>query len=71
MANPVKDLFSTLGRGVIDLGQGAYKAVEDVIQEMNGNVIQQGLRYSDDDSTNAIIQNYLQNQSRGSGLTKG
>lgn len=71
MGNPLKGLFSTIGQGVIDLGEGVYKAVEDVIKETNGNVIQQGLRYSDDDSTNAIIKNYLQNQNRGSGLTKG
>jgi len=56
--------------GVIDVGGGVYKSVDDLTTELGGNVMQQGLRYSDDASTNAIIENYLRNQSRGSGLTK-
>lgn len=71
MANPLKDLFSTIGRGVIDLGEGAYEAVENVIKQNNTNIIQQGLRYSDDQTTNAIINQYLSNINRGSALTKG
>ena len=64
--------LAELGRsGSIDVGGGVYKTVDEVVKEVGGNVIQQGLRYSDDASTNAIIRNYLQNQNRGSGLTKG
>ena len=57
--------------GVVDVGDGVYKSVDDLTDELGGNVMQQGLRYSDDASTNAIIKNYLQNQNRGSALTKG
>ena len=57
--------------GVVDVGDGVYKSVDDLTTELGGNVMQQGLRYSDDASTNAIIKNYLQNQNRGSALTKG
>jgi hypothetical protein len=66
-------LLAELGRdGVVDVGNGIYKTVEEVIKSVGGsNVMQQGLRYSDDASTNSIIENYLNNQNRGSGLTKG
>jgi hypothetical protein len=66
-------LLAELGRdGVVDVGNGIYKTVEEVIKSVGGsNVMQQGLRYSDDATTNSIIENYLNNQNRGSGLTKG
>jgi len=71
----VSSIFSRLaelGRsGSIDVGGGVYKTVDEVVKEVGGNVMQQGLRYSDDASTNVIIENYLRNQNRGSGLTKG
>ena len=57
--------------GAVDVGGGVFKSYEQVIAEVGGNVVQEGLRYSDDQTTNAIIKNYLENQSRGSGLTKG
>jgi hypothetical protein len=57
--------------GAVDIGNGIYKSYEQILAEVGGNVVKEGLRYSDDNTTNQIITNYLKNQSRGSGLTKG
>jgi hypothetical protein len=57
--------------GSVDVGGGVFKSYEQILAEVGGNVVQQGLRYSDDASTNFIIKKYLQNQNRGSGLTRG
>ena len=48
--------------GAVDVGGGVFKSYEQVIAEVGGNVVQEGLRYSDDQTTNAIIKNYLENQ---------
>ena len=73
LSNPetLTNLKKYMGTGVVDVGDGVYKSVDDLTAELGGNVMQQGLRYSDDATTNAIIKNYLQNQRRGSALTKG
>ena len=57
--------------GAVDTGGGVYKSYEQIVAEVGGNVVKEGLRYSDDNSANFIIENYLRNQGRGSGLTKG
>ncbi len=57
--------------GAVDIGNGVYKSYEQILAEVGGNVVREGLRYSDDDTTNQIIKNYLENKSRGSALTKG
>jgi len=57
--------------GAVDIGNGVYKSYEQILAEVGGNVVREGLRYSDDDTTNQIITNYLENKSRGSALTKG
>jgi len=68
-------LFRTLGKvikeGVIDLGFGNYADVGQVTEELGSNIMQQGLRYSDDATTNEIVNQYLSNINRGSALTKG
>ncbi len=68
-------LFKTLGKvikeGVIDLGLGNYADVGQVTEELGSNIMQQGLRYSDDATTNEIVNQYLSNINRGSALTKG
>ena len=68
-------LFQTLGKvikeGVIDLGLGNYADVGQVTEELGSNIMQQGLRYSDDATTNEIVNQYLSNINRGSALTKG
>lgn len=72
MGNPINFLLKLgIKTGVIDIGAGEYKTVEELSKEVGGNVIQQGLRYSDDQTTNAIINQYLSNISRGSAITKG
>ena len=38
--------------GAVDVGGGIYKSYEQIIAEVSGNVVQEGLRYSDDASTN-------------------
>ena len=68
-------LFRKLGQvikeGVIDLGLGNYADVGQVTEELGSNIMQQGLRYSDDATTNEIVNQYLSNINRGSALTKG
>ena len=67
--------FQTLGKvarqGFIDLGFGNYVQLDEVVKNIGGNVMQQGLRYSDDEVTNQIVNQYLSNINRGSALTKG
>jgi hypothetical protein len=74
VADVVK-IFTKLGlaakQGFIDLGFGNYKPIDEVIKNIGGNIMEQGLRYSDDATTNQIINQYLSNISRGSALTKG
>jgi len=74
VADAVK-IFTKLGlaakQGFIDLGFGDYKPIDEVIKNIGGNIMEQGLRYSDDATTNQIINQYLSNISRGSTLTKG
>ena len=45
--------------GAVDVGGGTFKSYEQIVAEVGGNVVQEGLRYSDDQTANTIIKNYI------------